>query len=256
MTTTDMTGHTIVVTGAGSGIGRATAQLLASRGAHLVVADIAESAHETVELVTGAGGQATAVVADISDEQAAAELIALAAGRGDRLGLVNNAGIMDAFAGAAHVDTAQWDRILRVNLTAPMYLIRAAIPVMLERGGGAIVNVGSAASLRGGAAGAAYTASKHGLIGLTRNTAYTYGKQGIRCNAACPGGVETNIMSGSDMSALNPEHGLAALTPVHQSAIRNAKPEELAQVIAFLASDAASDVNGAVIPVDAGWSAG
>ena len=137
-----------------------------------------------------------------------------------------------------------------------MYLTRAALPVMLERGGGAIVNVGSAASLRGGAAGAAYTASKHGLIGLTVNTAYTYARQNIRCNAACPGGVETNIMATADMSAMDPEHGLAAITPIHQSAVRNAKPEELAQVIAFLVSDAASDVNGAVIPVDAGWAAG
>lgn len=255
-TTTDMTGRTIIVTGAGSGIGRSTATILAGRGAHVIVADINDSANQTVDQITSAGGQATAVVGDISDPEAVNRLIEAATSTGGRLGLVNNAGIMDRFAGAAAVDTELWDRVIRVNLTAPFLLIHAAIPVMRKHGGGAIVNVGSSASLRGAAAGAAYTASKQGLIGLTQNTAYTYATESIRCNAVCPGGVETNIMASADMNRLNPADGLAVLQPVHDSAVRNAKPEEIANVIVFLLSDLASDVNGAVIPVDAGWTAG
>ena len=121
----------------------------------------------------------------------------------------------------------------------------------------AIVNLGSAASIRGAAAGAAYTASKHGVTGLTKNTAYTYGRENIRCNLVAPGGVETNIMTTSATDTeIDPANGLAAITPIHQGAIRNATPEELAGPIVFLLSDAASDVNGAIIPVDGGWAAG
>lgn len=259
MTASSMSGHTVIITGAGSGIGRATAELLAERGAQIVVADIAETANETVEAITAAGGRAVAVIGDITDEAVVEDIVAKAAEMGGTLGLVNNAGIMDTFAGVADVDTALWDRIIRVNLTAPMLLSRAAVRVMRERGAGSIVNVGSSASLRGAAAGAAYTASKHGIVGLTVNTAFMYAKEGLRCNAICPGGVETHIMETSaaaGASNMDPAQGLAMISPVHQSAIRNAKPIEQAQVIAFLLSDAASDVNGAVFPVDAGWAAG
>ncbi|GAB3704251.1 SDR family NAD(P)-dependent oxidoreductase [Corynebacterium nasicanis] len=255
----DFTGQTIIVTGAGSGIGRATALQLAERGAHVIVADISETAHGVVEEITGAGGQATAAVGDISEQGVVDKLVDAAVATGHRLGLVNNAGIMDKFDGAAETEDAVWERCLRINLTAPFLLTRAVLPHMRAAGGGAIVNTGSAASLRGAAAGAAYTASKHGLAGLTRNTAYTYGRENIRCNLIAPGGVETNIMTTSaavNEGEIDPSHGLAAITPIHQGAIRNARPEELAATIVFLLSDAASNVNGAILPVDAGWSAG
>lgn len=253
----DFAGQTIIVTGAGSGIGRATALLLARRGAHVFIADISENADQVAEEITTAGGQATAVIGDISDPAVVDGLVEQAAGTGGRLGLVNNAGIMDRFAGAADTDDATWERCLRINLTAPFLLTRAVLPYMRQAGGGAIVNVGSAASLRGAAAGAAYTASKHGVAGLTKNTAYTYGRENIRCNLIAPGGVETNIMATSATETqIDPAHGLAALTPIHQSALRQASAEELAGPIVFLLSDAAADVNGVILPVDGGWAAG
>ena len=197
----ELTGKTVVVAGAGSGIGRATALMVASQGATVVVADIADSAHETVTQITDAGGSARAAVGDISDPAVAEALIA------------------DADAD------------------------------------GSIVDVSSEAGIRGAAAGAAYTASKHGLIGLTRNTAYMYGKAGVRCNAIMPGGVETNIMASIDQSKLDME-GLGVLGAVHAGALRNAKPDELAPLVVFLLAVEASNVNGALIANDGGWSAG
>lgn len=246
----------IIITGAGSGIGRATAQQAAAAGAHIVVADINEaSASETVELITAAGGSASTAFGDISDQSVVDRIVGDAGTHGRIGGLVNNAGVMDLFAGAGETDDATWERCLRVNLTAPFLLVRAVLPRLIEAGNGSIVNVASEAGIRGAAAGAAYTASKHGVIGLTRNTAYTYAKAGVRTNAVLPGGVETNIMGSIDSTKISQE-GLAAITPVHQTAIRNAAPTELAALIVFLLADEAINVNGAIIPSDGGWSAG
>ncbi len=252
----DLTGKVAVITGGGSGIGRTTSELFASLGAQVVVSDIAETADETVASIERAGGTASAHIGDIGDVAVAEAIIAAAVERYGRLDvLVNNAGIMDHFAGAANVEDALWDRIMRVNLSAPFYLTRAALKVMLPQGSGSIVNIASEAGIRGAAAGAAYTASKHGLVGLTRNTAYTYAKVGIRANAICPGGVETNVMTADIQQHIDME-GLGAITPVHQSAQRTSQPIEQAHLAAFLASDAASNVSGAIIPNDGGWSAG
>ncbi|SJM47929.1 SDR family NAD(P)-dependent oxidoreductase [Gulosibacter sp. 10] len=246
----------VIITGAGSGIGRATALQTAAAGAHVVVAELDEAAaNETVELIAEAGGSASASVGDISDGDVVAKLVDEAASRGRIGGLVNNAGVMDVFAGAGETDDATWERCLRVNLTAPFLLVRAVLPHLLEAGSGSIVNIASEAGIRGAAAGAAYTASKHGVVGLTRNTAYTYAKRGVRSNAVLPGGVETNIMSSIDQTKID-QAGMAAIGPVHQTALRNAKPDELAALIVFLLADESINVNGAIIPSDGGWSAG
>jgi NAD(P)-dependent dehydrogenase (short-subunit alcohol dehydrogenase family) len=243
-------GKTAIVTGAGSGIGRATAVRLASEGARVVATDVVKARLDQLVVEFPALGL-TAVVAELAE---AAGLEAVLAAAGQRVDvLANVAGIMDGFLPAAEVDDATWKRVLDVNLTAPMRLSRAVLQLMLAAGRGSIVNVASAAGLRGGAAGAAYTASKHALIGLTRSTAVTYGPLGIRCNAVAPGPVKTNIEAPfrSELAARRLQPLLGAV----MSVVPTASPEQLAAVIAFLASDEAANVNGAVLASDGGWSA-
>ncbi|MFE0677259.1 SDR family NAD(P)-dependent oxidoreductase [Streptomyces sp. NPDC058867] len=246
-------GRSVIVTGAGSGIGRATALTFAELGDHVVVADLnAEGARAVVEEIEKAGGTAVAVTGDLSEQSVVDAVVTVAV---ERFGgvdvLVNNAGIMDRMSALADVTDAEWERVLRVNLTAPFQLTRAVLPHMLAAGGGAIVNTASEAGLRGSAAGAAYTASKHGVVGLTKNLAVMYRKQGIRANAIAPGGTATGIVVDADQAA----HGPAALGPHFVNVGRLARPEEQAAAVVFLASEAASNINGVVLPVDDGWSA-
>lgn len=142
---------------------------------------------------------------------------------------------------------------MAVNLDGPMMLTRAVLPGMRERSSGAIVNVASVGGLRGGAAGAAYTASKHALVGLTRSVAWTYADDHIRCNVVCPGGVQTNIGATATPRS---EWGMARLARIHGSATGQAQPDEIATLVSWLASDEASNVNGAVVTDDGGWMAG
>jgi NAD(P)-dependent dehydrogenase (short-subunit alcohol dehydrogenase family) len=250
MTTIDsrFAGRTAIVTGAASGIGRATALRLAAEGATVIACDVtADGLTKLVEENPGAA--LVSVPGDITADGVPEAIVAAANGPVDIL--VNNAGIMDAFLPAAEVDDATWDRVFAVNVKAQMRLIRAVLPGMLEAGKGAIVNLASEAGLRGSAAGVAYTASKHAVIGLTVNTAVMYGKQGVRCNAVAPGAVATNIEA-----PMKSQHAAGVVGPLMQVVLPGiAQPEELAAAITWLASDDAANVNGIVLPCDRGWSA-
>jgi NAD(P)-dependent dehydrogenase (short-subunit alcohol dehydrogenase family) len=245
---TGLENSSVVVTGAGSGIGRAAAVRFAREGARVVVADLAAEAAEAVAAEVGG----IAVVGDLSDPAVADRVVATAV---DTYGgvdvLVNNAGIMDRMSAAADVTDAEWDRVLRVNLTAPFLLTRAVLPHMLAKGKGAIVMTASEAALRGSAAGAAYTASKHGLVGLTRSIAVMYRDAGIRANAIAPGGTSTGLTVDADPAALGPR----IVGGYAKNIGRIAEADEQAAAIVFLASDAARNINGAVLPVDNGWAA-
>jgi NAD(P)-dependent dehydrogenase (short-subunit alcohol dehydrogenase family) len=245
-----------LVTGAASGIGRAIVQQFVAEGAAVVAVDIVEEAlHQVVAELQAQGGKATGCVANISSDVDVERMLSIATSTYGRLDILcNNAGIMDLMTPAADVPLALWDRVLAVNLTGPFLACRRAIPLMLEQGGGRIVNTASEAGLRGGTAGTPYTVSKHGVVGLTKSIAFHYGERGIRCNAVCPGGVETGIGVGSGMPH---EAGLSRVIAFVQgsSGGRPAKPEQIASVIAFLASDDASNVNGAILTADNGWFA-
>ncbi|MBN9391093.1 MAG: SDR family NAD(P)-dependent oxidoreductase [Chloroflexi bacterium] len=250
-------GKVALVTGGASGIGKAVVLELIAQGASVVAVDMVEErlTQLAAELQSQSDKLATCL-GNVTSEADVDRMVETATSRFGRLDiLVNNAGIMDAMTPVGELSTELWNRVLAVNLTGPFLLSRKAIPIMVAQGEGRIVNVASEAGLRGSAAGAAYTASKHGVIGLTKNTAFMYGPQGIRCNAVCPGGVETNIGIGGDY---NPTAlGISRVMGVLQATAgsRIAKPVELAAVITFLASDEASFVNGAILAADNGWSA-
>ena len=240
-------GQTVIVPGAGSGIGLAVALRVAREGARVIAVDLdparldaLRSAHPELDLVT--------VPADISAEAEVQRIVAACAGRCDAL--ANNAGIMDGFEPAGEVSDAVWERVLRVNVTGTLRMSRAVLPLMLAAGKGSIVNVVSVAGLIGGAAGAAYTTSKHAVIGLTRSTAFMYEPDGIRVNAVAPAGVATNIVA--EFASQRAEQRLG---PRMQVATRQAQPEETAATIAFLLSDDSPNVNGAILPSDGGWTA-
>jgi len=245
-----------LVTGAASGIGRALVQRFVSEGAAVVAVDIvAAPLQALVAELEQQGASVTGCVADVSSDTDVASMLATATSTYGRLDILcNNAGIMDLMTPTADVPLDLWERVLAINLNGPFLACRRAIPLFLEQGGGNIVNTSSEAGLRGGAAGTAYTVSKHGVVGLTRSIAFHYGERGIRCNAVCPGGVATAIGAGRGVPS---EAGLARVMPLLQGSApsRIAQPEELAAVIAFLASKEASYLNGAILPVDGGWFA-
>lgn len=239
-------GKTIIVTGAGSGIGRATASRIAREGGRVIAVDMNEGGID--ELIAELPEtDLVKVVADITDDAAIDEIVSTA---GEVDGLANVAGIMDRMQPVHEVDFALWEKIFAVNVTGSAKLMKAVIPGMLERSAGSIVNVASEAGLRGSAAGTAYTASKHAVVGMTKSSAFLYALSGIRVNAVAPGAVATGIEApfASEFAAPRIQRGMASIPSIAQAT-------QLAASIAFLLTDDATNLNGVILPSDGGWSA-
>jgi NAD(P)-dependent dehydrogenase (short-subunit alcohol dehydrogenase family) len=236
-----------IATGGGSGLGEATAKFLTDRGARLVVADAnSESAERVASEIRAAGGHATPLVCDISKPGDVERLVPFAVKTYGSLDIAfNNAGITPKLVETHLIDPAEWLRVIEVNLTGTFYCMKAEIAHFVDHGGGAIVNMASTAGVQAHAMRAAYSASKHGIIGLTRSAAVEYATRGIRVNAVAPGPVRTASSTGATPEVIAK---IAAKTAMG----RMGKPEEVAGVVALLLSDEASFVTGAVYEINGG----
>lgn len=245
-----LAGKVAIVTGAASGIGRAQARLFAAAGAAVVAVDrdaagveaVAAGIAEDGDIVLGLG-------ADLTEAADIARLVATATARFGRIDILGNtAGLHDGYIRSLETTDEIWDRVFAVNVKAVFRLTNAVLPGMLAQGGGVIVNIASVSSTIAGGGGPAYTASKHAVLGYTRQLAYDYGRKGIRANALCPGMVETGMTR--DVLADPASKMVKAVTSV--PAGRYGQPEDIAAAALFLASDAAAFMHGAAMLVDGG----
>ena len=243
-------GKVAVVTGAGQGLGRSTAQRFATEGAKVVVADMnGETAHDTVGAITAAGGEAMAVVVDVSSAHDAERMVSATLSEYGRVDiLVNNTATFGSGKHIAEIDEEEWDRVMQVNLRGPFLCSKFVIPPMRRQGGGSVVFVSSMSGVVGNELQADYNTSKHGLIGLARCLAQDCGEEGIRANVVCPTGMNMPMMARTPPENVAP---YAAMTMFS----RFAEPEEVANAILFLASDEASYITAAVLMVDGGATA-
>jgi NAD(P)-dependent dehydrogenase (short-subunit alcohol dehydrogenase family) len=249
-----LSGKVAIVTGAASGMGKAIAELFAQEGAKVVASDLnVEGVQAVVQGIEAKGGAAIAVAANVAKEEDVQNLVDTAVSTYGTVDiLINNAGIMDNFVPAAEITDELWERVFAVNTTGTMRATRKVLPIFIEKKSGAIVNIASIGGLQGSRAGATYTASKHAVIGFTKNVGFQYAEFGIRCNAIAPGGVNTSIASTFTNVS---QFGMGKATAGAAFNPRSGEPEEIAKVALFLASDDASFVNGAVVTADAGWTA-
>ena len=247
-------GKSVVITGAGSGIGRAAALLFSKEGARLIAVDRSESVKETAKLVSAAGGTIEAVVADAgSDGDVKAFIDKAVEAYGQLDAIWANAGVSGGLVPLGEQTVEQWQEVLRVNLIGPFLGVKYAMPVMVKQKSGAIVLTASVAGLKSGASGHPYAASKAGVISLVQTTAYSLSGTGVRINAVCPGLIETGMTKPifDNARGRGTEGKIGQLNPLK----RAGQPHELAAMGLFLASDDASYVNGQAIPVDGGLTA-
>ena len=250
-----LNGKSVVVTGASSGMGKAIVECFVKEGANIIaVARRKERLEELAESLKDMPGKVLPFVGDVSQEQTMVDAIDLAVKEFGRLDvLVNNAGIMDDMSPIGDVKNETIERIFAVNVYGPMYSMRKAVQVFLEQGGGGnIINVASFGGIRT-AAGAVYGASKAAVLSLTKNTAFMYMPQGIRCNAIAPGGIATEIAASMGVPNMN---GYNRVKAVMATAPEPGSAEQIASAALFLASDESSYVNGDTLMVDGGWAAG
>jgi NAD(P)-dependent dehydrogenase (short-subunit alcohol dehydrogenase family) len=242
-----MTGKVAFVTGAASGIGRATAQLFAARGYSLALADISQAGlDETAANIAKAGGTSASFVCDVADDASVKAAVEGAAAKFGRIDAAFNAAGIDGETGKFTADCTMenWHRIIGINLTGTFHVMRHLIPQMLAQGGGTIVNCASTAGLRGAATCGAYSASKHGVVGLTKAAALEYAGQGIRINAVCPGMIRTPMTQNGPMKDLIDQ--LVVTTPLG----RLGEPQEIGAAVLWLSGEDASFMHGQAIAVD------
>ena len=246
-------GKVALVTGSGSGIGRASALAFAREGAKVVGADVVvDGGQETLRLIREVGGEGLFVKTDVSKAAEVEALIKQIIATYGRLDCAhNNAGVEGTFVTTTEYSEADWDRVLAINLKGVWLCMKYEIPQMLQQGGGAIVNTASGAGLVGVVGLSAYVASKHGVIGLTKTAALEYAKAGIRVNAVCPGVIETPMVARLTRSRPDLSEALVAAEPMG----RTGQPEEIAEAVVWLCSDAASFVTGHAMSVDGGYVA-
>jgi meso-butanediol dehydrogenase/(S,S)-butanediol dehydrogenase/diacetyl reductase len=242
-----------IVTGGASGIGAATVRRFAVEGARVVIADIDDQGGERVAAEVGAAGGTAAFrhtdVTSLPDLEAA---VALAVSRFGGLDVIHNNAASSGGGYVGEIDVAVWEQTLRVMLTSVFYGMRAAIPALLARGGGSIVNTSSVEGFFGEIMAAPYCTAKAGMLGLTRTVALEYGRRGIRANCICPGAVDTPMLRLMNQFAPRPREEIAAAHALG----RLLRPEEIANVALFLASDESSAITGAAIVADGGLTSG
>jgi len=248
MTANEFQGRVALVSGGGSGIGRACAVALARAGARVVVSDLPQSGGDgTVAAIEAAGGQAAFIAADVTQEEQVADLVGQVMARYGRLdAAVNSAGIFGRIGPMAQQSLEDFQKVIGINLTGVFLCMKYQVPAMLQVGAGAVVNIASVQGLVSGAGAALYSASKHGVLGLTKGAALDYARTGVRINAICPGTIETPLAQKYYADRGVPLPNGDPRIPIG----RVGRPDEVAQVAVFLCSGASSYMTGVALPVD------